>query len=81
MTAIVASVNGPEPAGADVLVVGTAHHGGLKRMVHGSVGAYCSRYSRCPAAVIEAGRPRWYPGHAGAASADKPRGPGRRAHG
>lgn len=53
-------------AGTDVLVVGTAYRGGLKRIVHGSVSAYCSRYSRCPVAVVESGRPRWYSGHAGA---------------
>jgi nucleotide-binding universal stress UspA family protein len=62
-------------AGTDVLVVGTAHHPSLKRMVHGSVSAYCSRRSHCPVVVIEAGRPRWYPGHAEATlTANQPSG-------
>jgi nucleotide-binding universal stress UspA family protein len=44
----------------DVLVVGTAAHRSLKRVVHGSVSAYCTAHSRCPVAVVAAGQPRWY---------------------
>jgi nucleotide-binding universal stress UspA family protein len=44
----------------DVLVVGTAGRYSLKRVVHGSVSAYCTAHSRCPVAVVAAGPPRWY---------------------
>ena len=44
----------------DVLVVGTAGRHSLKRVVHGSVSAYCAAHSRCPVAIVAAGRPRWY---------------------
>jgi nucleotide-binding universal stress UspA family protein len=36
----------------DLLVVGTQHGHGLKRLVHGSVSRYCSIRSRCPVVVI-----------------------------
>jgi nucleotide-binding universal stress UspA family protein len=44
----------------DVLVVGTAGRHRVKRVVHGSVSAYCAAHSRCPVAVVAAGRPHWY---------------------
>jgi nucleotide-binding universal stress UspA family protein len=49
----------------DVLVVGTAGRHSLKRVVHGSVSAYCTAHSRCPVAVVAAERPRWYFPHQG----------------
>jgi len=57
----------------DVLVVGTAGRRSLKRVVHGSVSAYCAAHARCPVAVVAAGRPRWYfPHQGGSAAADDP---------
>jgi nucleotide-binding universal stress UspA family protein len=58
----------------DVLVVGTAGQRRLKRVVHGSVSAYCTVHSRCPVAVVATGRPRWYFPHQGGrpAVADDP---------
>jgi len=53
----------------DVLVVGTAGRHSLKRVVHGSVSAYCTAHSRCPVAVVAAGRPRWYFPHQGGPAA------------
>jgi nucleotide-binding universal stress UspA family protein len=69
-------------AGSDLLVVGTAARHGLKRLVHGSVSAYCARRARCPVAVIEAGRPHWYPGHIETTSTQsEPLARGRQARG
>jgi nucleotide-binding universal stress UspA family protein len=57
----------------DVLVVGTAGRHSLKRVVHGSVSAYCTTHSRCPVAVVAAGRSRWYvPHQAGLVPASDP---------
>jgi nucleotide-binding universal stress UspA family protein len=57
----------------DVLVVGTARRHILKRVVHGSVSAYCTAHSRCPVAVVAAGRQRWYfPRQGGPAPAGDP---------
>lgn len=53
----------------DVLVVGTAERHGLKRVVHGSVSAYCTTHSPCPVAVVAAGWQRWYSPHQGAPTA------------
>jgi nucleotide-binding universal stress UspA family protein len=44
--------------GDNVLVVGTTRGTSLKRIVHGSVSAYCVRHSRCPVAVVPARLPR-----------------------
>ena len=63
----------------DVLVVGTAGRHRLKRVVHGSVSAYCAAHSRCPVAVAAAGRPHWYFPHQSrpAAARDPASQPGR----
>lgn len=44
--------------GDNVLVVGTTRGASLKRVVHGSVSAYCVQHSRCPVAVVPARLPR-----------------------
>jgi nucleotide-binding universal stress UspA family protein len=63
----------------DVLVVGTARRHSLKRVVHGSVSAYCTAHSRCPVAVVAAGPPRWYfPHQGGSAAAGDPASRSRR---
>jgi nucleotide-binding universal stress UspA family protein len=42
----------------DVLVVGSRRGHRLGRAIHGSVGAYCARHSRCPVTVVAAQPPR-----------------------
>lgn len=38
--------------GADLLVVGSRGHGGLREVLLGSVGTYCSRHSHCPTVIV-----------------------------
>ena len=63
----------------DVLVVGNGGRHGLRRVVHGSVSAYCTAHSRCPVAVVAAGRPRWYFPHQDGPTAALPAEQGGRA--
>ena len=39
-------------AGADLLVVGSRGHGGIRELLLGSVGTYCSRHARCPVVIV-----------------------------
>jgi len=39
-------------ADGDLLVLGDEHRNSLKRIVHGSVGRYCSSHARCPVVVV-----------------------------
>ncbi|MEP7090769.1 MAG: universal stress protein [Nocardioidaceae bacterium] len=41
-----------ESAGADVLVVGTRGHGGIRGLVLGSVSQHVSAYAQCPVTVV-----------------------------
>ena len=36
----------------DLLVVGTGRHGGLSRLLHGSVSRYCLARARCPVLAV-----------------------------
>lgn len=36
----------------DLLVVGTGRHGGLSRLLHGSVSRYCMAHARCPVLAV-----------------------------
>lgn len=38
--------------GADLLVVGSRGHGGLRGALLGSVGEQCARHARCPVAIV-----------------------------
>lgn len=38
--------------GADLLVVGSRGHGGLREMLLGSVGTYCARHAHCPIVIV-----------------------------
>jgi nucleotide-binding universal stress UspA family protein len=38
--------------GADLLVVGSRGHGGIRELLLGSVGTYCSRHARCPVVIV-----------------------------
>jgi nucleotide-binding universal stress UspA family protein len=39
-------------AGADLLVVGSRGHGGLRELLLGSVGTYCARHAHCPIVIV-----------------------------
>jgi nucleotide-binding universal stress UspA family protein len=39
-------------ADADLLVVGSRGHGGIRELLLGSVGTYCTRHSRCPVVIV-----------------------------
>ncbi len=39
-------------AGADLLVVGSRGHSGIRDLVLGSVGTYCARHARCPIVIV-----------------------------
>ncbi len=39
-------------AGADLLVVGSRGHGGIREMLLGSVGTYCAHHARCPIVIV-----------------------------
>ena len=41
-----------QSSGADLLVVGSRGHGGLREMLLGSVGIYCARHSHCPIVIV-----------------------------
>ena len=49
-------------ADASLLVVGTEHKGALKRVVVGSTGAHCAKYSRVPVVVVPFVDPDLYRG-------------------
>lgn len=38
--------------GADLLVVGSRGHGGLREVLLGSVGTYCARHAHCPTVIV-----------------------------
>lgn len=38
--------------GADLLVVGSRGHGGIRELLLGSVGTYCSRHACCPVVIV-----------------------------
>jgi nucleotide-binding universal stress UspA family protein len=38
--------------GADLLVVGSQGHGGIRELLLGSVGTYCSRHAHCPIVIV-----------------------------
>jgi nucleotide-binding universal stress UspA family protein len=38
--------------GADLLVVGSRGHGGIRELLLGSVGTYCSRHADCPVVIV-----------------------------
>ena len=39
-------------AGADLLVVGSRGHGGIRELLLGSVGTYCARHAPCPIVIV-----------------------------
>lgn len=39
-------------AGADLLVVGSRGHSGIRELLLGSVGTYCAHHSRCPIVIV-----------------------------